>query len=215
MLDGPPRKASASNLASRLDEMVNGDAARSHSYWLAGVPSHCPIQGRPGQHRPFGASEAATVREYIEHLPAYRKIFTGSEGAAPLADSLDMILTSCGPKERPLGYEGVQWLESIGVTRERAARLVAGDISGILLKAAKLSIEDARLVDTINDAWMGAKLQHLARCARRALDRSLPGVVVCAIGANKAGSVHEIIRLGIANHLLIDTDCWRALERRI
>ena len=62
---------------------------------------------------------------------------------------------------------------------------------------------------------MGARLDHLRQCARRALGASLPGVVLCAIGANKADSVMEIIRLGLANRLVVDTDLWQQLQRKL
>ena len=116
MLEGPPRKASASNLAHQLDEIVNGDLRHTHSHWLAGVPSRMPSP-QPGVKDSLTQAECAAVSKYIRRLPGYRKVFgSDSESAAPertpLIERLDMILTSCGPKERPLGYGGVQDLRS-------------------------------------------------------------------------------------------------------
>jgi DNA-binding transcriptional regulator LsrR (DeoR family) len=215
MLDGPPRKASASNLSYRLDEIVNGDLSHSHSYWLAGVPSHAPI---PETQKIFSEEQTAVICRYIRRSPAYRKIFGADSGDserpassdAPLIDRLDMILSSCGPKERPLGYDGVQWLKSTRISSRDARGLIAGDISGVLLPTRESS-----KVAAINRAWMGARLDHLRQCARRALGASLPGVVLCAIGANKADSVMEIIRLGLANRLVVDTDLWQQLQRKL
>jgi len=214
MLEGPPRKASASNLSYRLDEVVNGDQSHSHSYWLAGVPSHAPI---PETQKGFTERQAAVIRSYIQSLPAHDRVFglapespRHKRGEVPLIERVEMILTSCGPKERPLGYDGVQLLKSTRISAREARKLIVGDISGVLL-----STGEADKVAAINRAWMGASLDHLRACARRALAAPVPGVVLCATGANKADSVLEIIRLGLVNRYVVDTDLWNQLRGRL
>jgi len=223
MLEGPPRKVSASNLAYQLDEVINGDLAHSHSYWLAGVPSRKPsrcIASKDG----LTPDECRAVSRYIHLLPGYRKVFgpdpssTDPKQRTPLIDRLDMILTSCGPKERPLGYGGVQDLRSVGLPLRVARRLVVGDISGILLKSPALGAKgsnEPNQVDTINDAWSGAKLVHLRECSRKALVNSTGGTVLCCIGANKADTVLEIIRLGLALRIVLDFDLSQKLRRKL
>lgn len=221
MLEGPPRKASASNLAYKLDEIVNGDRTHSHSYWLAGVPSHRPSPklGTQGQ---LTADECKAVARYIHQLPAYRKIFgpdprrkAERNQKTPLIDRLDMILTSCGPKERPLGYSGVKDLRSLGLSLREARKLLVGDVSGILLRNPALPGKRPTHVDDINDAWAGAKLSHLRECAARAAANSCAGTVLCCIGANKADTVLEIVRLGLASRIAMDLDLSQALRRKL
>lgn len=211
MLEGPPRKTSASSLAYRLDEIVNNDSAHLHGHWLAGVPSHLPIH--------FAKPKAAIIAEYIRSLPAYRAVFGEQQKPrqVPLVDRVDMILTSCGPQDRPLGYDAARWFASTGIAEKEARAYIAGDISGNLLRnsraSGKASAKVERKIARVNEAWLGASLDHLRGCARRALDGQLPGVVLCCIGANKAGTVREIVHLGLANRILLDWDCWTQLEK--
>ncbi|MFN7937900.1 MAG: sugar-binding domain-containing protein [Bryobacteraceae bacterium] len=210
MLEGPPRKTSSSTLAYRLDETVNTAAPHLHAHWLAGVPSHLPLH--------FPKQKAGIIAEYIHSLPAYRAIFGDAQKPkhVPLAERADMILTSCGPEDRPLGYDADRWFDSTGISVRDARAFIAGDISGNLLgnsrAAGKAPPKVERKIAELNEAWLGAKLHHLRACARRALNEDLPGVVLCAIGANKAGTVREIVRLGLANRILLDGDCWAQLE---
>jgi DNA-binding Lrp family transcriptional regulator len=220
MLQGPPRKVSASNLAYQLDEIVNGDLSHSHSHWLAGVPSRMPLP-RPGMKDNLTPAECAAVSRYIRRLPGYRKVFGPDPSSAgrgertPLIERLDMILTSCGPKERPLGYSGVQDLRSAGLSLRDARKLVVGDLSGILLKNPELDSKQLNPVDRINAAWAGAKLTHVRDCSRRALATGAGGTVLCGLGANKADTVLEIVRLGLAVRILVDFDLAQQLRRKL
>jgi hypothetical protein len=126
-----------------------------------------------------------------------------------------MILTSCGPKERPLGYSGVQDLRSAGLSLRDARKLVVGDLSGILLKNPELDSKQLNPVDRINAAWAGAKLTHVRDCSRRALATGAGGTVLCGLGANKADTVLEIVRLGLAVRILVDFDLAQQLRRKL
>ena len=220
MLEGPPRKVSASNLAYQLDEIVNGDLRHTHSHWLAGVPSRMPSP-QPGVKGSLTPAECAAVTRYIRRLPGYRKVFgtdpadQSSGNRSPLIDRLDMILTSCGPKERPLGYGGVQDLRSFGLSLRDARRLVVGDLSGILLKNPQLDPAVPTPVDRINALWAGAKLEQVRECSRRALAGGGGGLVLCGVGANKAETVLEIVRLGLAVRILVDADMADQMRRRL
>jgi hypothetical protein len=64
--------------------------------------------------------------------------------------------------------------------------------------------------------WTGVKMGHLQDCARRALNRTpdrAPGVIVLAIGANKATVVYEALRKGLIQHLFTDEDLADRLEQ--
>lgn len=221
MLQGPPRKVSASSLAQQLDLIVNGGPTHSHSYWLAGVPSRLPAP-RPDSRDGLTQPECDAVRRYISLLPGYRKVFGAQSGSPPLNDAdrplidrADLILTSCGPKERPLGYGGVQELHAAGLSLTEARRLLVGDISGFLLK--NLASKDrAGRIDAINDRLVSVDLLgKLRACSARALSGRGAGTVLCCIGANKAETVLEIVRLGLAAKLVLDLDLAGELLRRL
>lgn len=213
MLEGPPRKASASSLAHQLDDIVNGDPAHLHSYWLAGVPSRFPKPNNTGA-LIMTRSECDAVKHYIRQLPGYRKAFGTGDAGDGLFDRADLCLTSCGPKERPLGYGGVQELREAGLSLREARSLLVGDISGFLLKDPTAKGPTDK-VDAINARLVAPDLLgKLRKCARRALDGKAAGTVVCAIGANKCEAVTEIVRLGLASRLVLDTDLAQALLRK-
>ena len=220
MLDGPPRKVSASSLAHRLDQVVNGDPLHSHCQWLAGVPSRLP-EPKPGSKDSLTAEECEAVRHYICLLPGYRRVFgahpddrgSNSRGK-PLIDRVDLILTSCGPKERPLGYRGAQELLSAGLSLRESHRLVLGDISGYLLKDPK--VDDRGRIAAINSRLVSPNiLEKFRACSARALAGRGSGTIVCAIGANKCDALLEIARLGLATRLVVDLDLARELSRHL
>lgn len=220
MLDGPPRKVSASSLAHRLDQIVNRDPMHSHCHWLAGVPSRLP-EPKPGSKDGLTGEECEAVRHYICLLPGYRRVFGAHPDGRglntrekPLVDRADLILTSCGPKERPLGYRGVQELRAAGLALREAHRLVLGDISGYLLKDPKIA--DRGRIAAINSRLVSPDLLGKFRaCSARALAGRGGGTLVCAIGGNKSDALLEIVRLGLAAKIVIDLDLARELSRRL
>ena len=219
MLQGPPRKVSASSLAHQLDLIVNADPSHTHSYWLAGVPSRLPEPKRDRQDG-LTAEECAAVRHYISLLPGYRKVFGAQPGSPPqsetaLIDRADMILTSCGPKERPLGYGGVQELHAAGLSLTEARRMLVGDISGYLLKNPGVKDREGR-IQAINDQLVSVDmLGKLRACSARARAGRGAGTVLCCIGANKVETVLEIARLGLASKIVLDLDLASELLRRL
>jgi DNA-binding transcriptional regulator LsrR (DeoR family) len=71
---------------------------------------------------------------------------------------------------------------------------------------------DRDYVQTVNQRWTGIKESHFRRCALRARENNLPGVTVLAVGAVRAEIVLQRIKLGLINHLILDSDCARALS---
>jgi hypothetical protein len=203
-----------------LDLIVNADPSHSHSYWLAGVPSRLPAPKRDKQEG-LTADECEAVRHYISLLPGYRKVFGAQPGSPPLKESetplidrADLILTSCGPKERPLGYGGVRELRAAGLSLTDARRTLVGDISGYLLKNPDLKDREGR-IQAINDRLVSVDmLGKLRACSARAR-AGRAGTVLCCIGANKAETVLEIARLGLASKIVLDLDLASELLRRL
>ena len=162
------------------------------------------------------------MRHYISLLPGYRKVFGAQPGSPPLKDSetplidrADLILTSCGPKERPLGYGGVQELHAAGLSLIEARRMLVGDISGYLLKNPGVKDREGR-IQAINDRLVSVDmLGKLRACSARARAGRGAGTVLCCIGANKVETVLEIARLGLASKIVLDLDLANELLRRL
>jgi hypothetical protein len=74
---------------------------------------------------------------------------------------------------------------------------------------------DHEYVEAVNKRWTGIKEPHFRRCALRARENSLPGVTVLAVGAVRAEIVLQCLKLGLINHLILDTDCDQRLNRLV
>jgi hypothetical protein len=177
------------------------------------VPSRIP---EPRPKDGFTAQDCDAVKRYIRLLPGYRAVFGGGSGRAtrekPLIDRADLILTSCGPRERPLGYRGEEELRSTGLSVREARRLAIGDISGVLLKNP--AVVDGGRIDAINAQLVSpGLLDKFSACSARAVERGSGGTLVCAIGANKAETLVEIVRRGLATAIAIDLDLAGAMSR--
>lgn len=210
-----PDKASASNMAGRLDTAING--SRRHSFSLSGVPFLIPIDFGDvplGE----GPSETAVVRKLIARVPAHAQIFGGTPGGAkrdprggPLAGRLSMILTSISPEGLPFGHGAGEYLASAGVDVEKLRMAALGDISGVVLPRPGRAGHP--LLTKISSHWTGISMEQLESCAARtgeAGDRF--GITVVAIGAAKAACVLESLRRGLVTHLVIDSDLEVALR---
>jgi hypothetical protein len=71
---------------------------------------------------------------------------------------------------------------------------------------------DRDYVEAVNKRWTGIKEPHFRRCALRARENNLPGVTVLAVGAVRAKIVLQCLKLGLINHLILDTDCADELQ---
>ena len=132
----------------------------------------------------------------------------------PLVDRANIIITSCGPKERPLGYGGVQELLAEGLTLRDAKRGLVGDVSGYLLPNPSIPDAGNRIASINSRLACPALLDKLRACSRRAMEAGTGGTVVCAIGANKVDTILELVRLGIATTYLIDKDLADGITNR-
>jgi DNA-binding transcriptional regulator LsrR (DeoR family) len=132
-----------------------------------------------------------------------------------LINKIDMLLTSVGPPDRPLGWLGDDLLRAVGLKRAQVAQLVEGDISGVLLPRQGRDIKLDGHLEKIRGAWTGITMDDLKRCHERAQRNGMPGVVVIALGKNKATAVAEVIRLGICDHLFIDRELSENLKKAL
>jgi hypothetical protein len=106
-------------------------------------------------------------------------------------------LTSISTEERPLGFDDDRLIRAAGIRKERLNDLVIGDLCGIVIPRPNLDSQSKSEIENIMARWTGARVEHLEACATRA-QKGAPGVIVLAIGANKASVVHEGLRRGFS-----------------
>jgi predicted transcriptional regulator len=192
-LGDDPTSYSSSSLAHELGCMVNGGTYSAPS--LAMVPAFIP--------KDFSKSEVSGVWRLIGLVESYDLIFGKTE---PLAAELDMILTSVGPLESPLGFSKGRLLATGGLNINDLQKLVIGDLGGVCFPRQGLSEGQERELEGVTKRWTGLKMPHLRACSQRGVDpnQGPPGVVVVSGGAARARFVYELIKLGIIQHLFID-----------
>lgn len=203
-------EASSSRLATQLNKIVNGGKGPEHSF--TGLPAFTP--------KGFKIEERAAVEKLIRSVSSYAKVFppvytkASSKGAKQptyLVDKLELVLTSLAPAYRLLGYSEDKWDET-GFNRPELQRLAIGDIGGILIEKQGLTAAQKRKVTECNNAWTGATLSQLRKVPATTRAGHPAGLVVAAIGKNKAQIVIEAVKLGV-HELLIDGDLANELRR--
>jgi DNA-binding transcriptional regulator LsrR (DeoR family) len=207
-----PTSTSASTIAEKLGAYMNGPANERLS--LGMLPAYVPSG--------FTPKELDVIWRLIEQVDAYSRIF-GRHNEGGLIHELDIILTGISAKDQPLGF-GMTWQLS-GSKRQEAvkrteaiwSKAVIGDIAGVCLHRPTLTALEQKTLDSISERWTGLRLEHLQACAKRAMEASSvvqrPGVIVLAIGKQKAECIHAALTLGVVNHLVIDEELEQALEK--
>jgi hypothetical protein len=194
----------SSNIAAELAKIANRDNERRPP-WLGIVPAFIPFEDE---------ADVQVVERLIHMAPDYEEIF-GAAGRPGVADNLDVILTSVGPAENPLGFGLGRLLGSIGQKKLDALKQeIHGDIGGVLLP--KNISRPSKLIRSIEHRWKGMEIKHLQMCAQRAFQddpvSGRPGVVVLAMGRDRADVILHAVERGLVNHLLIDVELEQALH---
>jgi DNA-binding transcriptional regulator LsrR (DeoR family) len=230
--DHPYLEISASNLARRLDRMVNepvrkhkaahsgdgawtmadrrtSDAAQElKSRMLGGVPARIPksLDAKSG-----------FLKHFLSRNVGYRNVFGDFDpdgnlvGARPLVDRLDAIFTSVGtfsPDRTDAWHDDT--IKAENITTQQLEEKTLGDICGIFLARRP---EHETWVRDLNSRLTGLRDDHIKACARRArLEADGPlGVILIALGRAKAEIVSECVRKGWINILIIDDDLANSL----
>ena len=191
---------SSSLLAGRLNNLFND--GEGEKLRLGGVPAYIP--------RRYKAAKVQAIREYLLDAASYRRIFAGEN---PLINRLDTVITSVGSADRPLGGAMEEVLSAADITAAELKALIAGDVGGILIPKPDLSADAVLQVNELNAMWTGITKDHLSRIAIRSAGVGGAGIIVAAIGRERAGIVSEMIRLEMINELIIDWDLANALEK--
>jgi DNA-binding transcriptional regulator LsrR (DeoR family) len=191
-------ESSSSLLASRLAETLNGDW--ESLYTLYGVEAFLSYVDN--------SDEIPAIKKRIFQFPNYQAIFGGPHQPGVI-DQLDAIITSCGNAHQFNQFWTTE-LPRLGVSPAKLNRLTYGNIGGVLLEKEGLGREDKALFDDIASRWMGISRRHYEQCARRQ-----PGVILLAIGHNKAEVVLKCVELGLVTELIIDEELALALWDRV
>jgi DNA-binding transcriptional regulator LsrR (DeoR family) len=204
---------SSSVLAARLEEALYPDleSGREHRLSLAPVPALIPAD--------MTELEIGAIKNLISRISAYREIFgkdgggsTGENESTPLIHRIDAVLTSLSTQERALSFSDDSLIRAAGVSRDKLNDLVIGDLCGALIERPNLNDQARTDVANILARWTGVTIAQLKDCAVRAKSGA-PGIVVLAIGANKAPVVHAAVRSGLVQHLFTDQDLANRLEQ--
>lgn len=190
---------SSSILASRLAETLNGDWEQL--YTLQGLEAFIASY--------LGTSdEIEMTRKRIACFPNYQAIF-GGPSEPGVIDQLNTILTSCGNAHHYDQFWMTE-LPRLGMSPEKLNSLTHGNIGGVLLEREDLDPKDKALFADIARRWTGITRRHYEQCARRK-----PGVVLLAMGHNKADVVLKCVELGLVTELIIDEDLAKALWDKV
>ena len=155
---------------------------------------------------------------WVEQFPGYHEIF-GPKGL-PLVRQADTVITGAGvivDGTTPMGISTGDLLEELllqetpKLTKADLAKLVYGDIGGILLEKEGLTSNEKRQLEELNRGWTGAKADDLERIAKAASPEKHPGTILIASSPTKGDLVATAIRRGFINHGIFD----RTLSERL
>ena len=194
---------SSTRLADRLNDVINNGKGTRLS--LSGVPAYIP--------RRYKKEQAQTIRQYINDISSYKKIFHGRDA---IIEKMDTMITSIGSPTLPVGGCISDLQDACDIKTKRLQSLIVGDIGGVLIPQPGLNKAGRELVKELNKAWTGISYSHLEHNAEMAKQNpKRPGNIIVAIGQDKAPALIEIIRLGLANELMIDKDLENTLIRSV
>lgn len=190
-------KTSSANLAGALSRLLNGSEREPASFSVGGW---IPVE--------FSDRDRAVIRKFCFTSPSYEKAFC--DGGT--VHKLDCVLTSVGASRdfEPPWLKMAAKASQLSVNEFNA--LTVGNISGCFLPVPGLDARGRKVLDGVNERWLGIQFQHLQNCAAAALRKRTPGVVVLAIGEEKAEVVLEAIKHKLVNIVCCDMRLMKRLE---
>lgn len=200
-LGGAKPTFASTDLAERLSEILGGARVPS----LRGIPPVIPEE--------FAGHSQTVVFDLIRCLRSYKQIF-GDSDTGGLVGELDTLVTSAGGfGERYHAFQN-EFVSIPGFTRERLAELALGDIGGVLIpKDGIFTKAQEKMFSAWRRLWTGIRIEQLRRISADAKNSDRPGVILVAIGANKAQIVQALTcRERVVNHLIIDESLAARLQ---
>jgi len=198
---------SSSNLARMLEKTLTG-TLRKDAPNLVGLPAYVP--------RKPEKAERHEVLKYLHHTRGYARIFHGNKKNPALINNVDTILTGLGVVGNGDGsFTGTFLRERCiqeGISLEQIAKLVYGDLGGVLIARPGLTRKENQIVEDMQTGWIGVTRKHFEACAKRVANKHYPGVIVVAYSTNRVELICEVVRLGLVNELIIDHPLACALD---
>jgi DNA-binding transcriptional regulator LsrR (DeoR family) len=145
----------------------------------------------------------------VVNAPDYRKIY----GPGGLAEQANCLITSIGRSMVPWTLGDDYFVKNIGIDRAELTQLIEAEIGSVPLPRANLSAEGKKRFETINNARLGLSLENIKSIAAKAHCGPAPGVIVLAMGANKADCLLALIRRGLVNRAIVDNKLEAELAR--
>ena len=194
------RDLSSSRIAERLSDVLLDDGRPVPQ--LTGFPAYVP------RHYDGPAREA--IWRLIRDAPNYGRILHGPDS---LAGRMDALLTAVGHTELLVLGGLDDLLRAAGMRAAELHRIVVGDIGGILIPRPDATEGDRKVIAELNAMWTGISLDQVAAIAHRAGPGSpAAGVVVLALRSERAATLVEVVRRGLASHLIIDHEAAAGLN---
>ena len=201
--EGPFQDPSSSSiLTRRLCQTINGNFERAHL--LAAVEAFIATFLDKEEF----PDEVTMVRKRIKRFPNYQSIF-GSTGRPGYIHQLDGIITSCGDAHHRSPLWNVA-LSRLNRTPEELNEITFGNLGGALIKRENLSPDGIEVLNDIESRWTGVTLEHFRQCVERT-----PGVILVALGHNKADVVLKCVEMGLVTQLLVDEDLAMTLWDKV
>jgi hypothetical protein len=157
------------------------------------------------------------ARQLANYSKNYKWIFGGP--GKPLIDRVAMILTGIGDVRTSTraGEETPQadpwYRETAEAEDAEVLELAVGNIGGVWIARHDVSAEESRMVEQVNERWLGAQHADFRRCSLNADPVQRPGVVVLAVEPEKASIVLEALYL--VNVLVISRQLADALAEKL
>jgi len=191
-------KTSSANLAGAFSRMLNGAERESASF---SVGAWIPME--------FEAHDVAIIRRFCSVSPSYEEAFK-KDGDV---QKLDGIITSVGATKD----FGGKWFDAAanasGVSMDEFRSLTVGNIAGCFLAQPGLGEDSREFLKEFNTRWLGIQYEQLWKCAQVAARKErFPGVILIAVGEQKAMVVREAIKHGLVNILCCDLSLMKRLE---
>jgi DNA-binding transcriptional regulator LsrR (DeoR family) len=197
----------------------------SHEPWSSSALALWITQrrGLPTQHHPSLAgllpvidpNEVLEARKalakYVVNAPDYKKIY----GPGGLAEKANCLITSIGRSTVPWTLGDDYFVKNIGIDRGELTDLIEAEIGSVPVPRLDLDAEERKRFETIDNARLGLSLKNIEEIARKAMCGPAPGVIVLALGANKALCLLELVKRGLVNRAIVDNKLEAELAKRL
>lgn len=207
-------RITASSIAGMLHHAVYGPSEKVEAPTLTGLPAYIGSSTRSDV-PPYGMPEA--ICQFVKGTPGYGRIFLGTNTEPAAVLNLDTAISGVGVVDAGHQARTGVFLREV-MLQERLSfaemdRMIAGDMTGIVLPRRELDSQDASKVARINGGWTGVQRPHLEIISRNAKQSGGLGVVVIAFEVRKLEVLRRIHEEKLADELLVSEAIGKAWNR--